>query len=62
MNGGTGGGYNFDNNCSIVTYWNKIQSSAVTGNNMPKSPQAPLTAAEKQKITNWINAGHLYTN
>ena len=62
MNGGSAAGYNFDNDCSIVTDWSKINSSAVTGNNMPKSPQAKLTAAEKQKITDWINAGHLYSN
>ncbi|MEP7376905.1 MAG: hypothetical protein ABI675_26130 [Chitinophagaceae bacterium] len=62
MNGGTAAGYNFDSDCSIVSDWSKINSSAVTGNNMPKSPQAKLTAAEKKKITDWINAGHLYSN
>ena len=61
MNGGSAGGYNFDNDCSIVQYWSKINSTSVTGTNMPKSPQAKLTTAEKQAITNWINAGHLYT-
>jgi hypothetical protein len=29
---------------------------------MPISPQASLTAAEKLTITNWINAGHGFTN
>ncbi len=62
MNGGNAAGYNFDNDCNIVTYWSKINSSSVTGNNMPKSPQAKLTTAEKTKITNWINAGHTYGN
>ena len=62
MNGGSAAGYNFDNDCSIVSEWSKIRSSSVTGNNMPKSPQAKLTTAEKAAITNWINAGHLYTN
>lgn len=61
MNGGNAAGYNFDDDCSIVQYWSKINSSSVTGNNMPKSPQPKLTTAEKQAITNWINAGHLYT-
>lgn len=61
-NGGNAAGYNFDNDCSIVSWWSKIQSSSVTGTNMPKSPQPKLTTAEKTAITNWINAGHLYTN
>lgn len=62
MNGANAAGYNFDNDCSIVTQWSKINSSSVTGNNMPKSPQAKLTTAEKQKITSWINAGRKYTD
>ncbi len=62
MNGGNAAGFNFDNDCSIVSQWSKINSSSVTGNSMPKSPQPKLTTAEKQKITNWINAGHNYTN
>lgn len=61
-NGGSAAGYNFDTDCNIVAYWNQINGAAVTGTlkNMPLSPQAPLTAAEKATITNWINAGHTY--
>lgn len=64
MNGTTTSGYNFDNDCSIVSKWNQINQSCVTYqlNKMPKSPQPLLTAAEKQVITNWINAGHRYTD
>ena len=62
MNGGNKAGYNFDNDCSIVTAWSAIRSSCVTSNSMPNSPQPQLTAAEKQKITDWINAGHTYGN
>ena len=62
MNGASAAGYNFDNDCSVVSQWSKINSSSVTGSNMPKSPQPKLTTAEKQAVTNWINAGHLYTN
>jgi hypothetical protein len=25
---------------------------------MPEAPNSPLTAADKQKITDWVNAGH----
>lgn len=64
MNGANAAGYNFDPDCSIVTYWNQINRSCVlyTMTKMPKSPQALLTTAEKQKITDWINAGHRYTD
>lgn len=62
MNGANAAGYNFDNDCSVVTDWSKIRSSSVTGNSMPKSPQPKLTTAEKQAITNWITAGHRYTD
>jgi hypothetical protein len=61
-NGGSAAGYNFDSDCNIISNWNMINSSAVTGGSMPKSPQAKLTTAEKQKITDWINAGHTYSN
>lgn len=64
MNGSSQKGYNFDADCSIVTYWSQINKTAVTYTmtKMPISPQPLLTAAEKTTITNWINAGHLYTN
>jgi hypothetical protein len=64
MNGGSAAGYNFDADCSIVTYWSQINKACVlyTMIKMPKSPQALMTTAEKLIITNWVNAGHLYTN
>jgi hypothetical protein len=64
MNGTTTAGYNFDNDCSIVSKWSQINAACVTYTlkPMPISPQATLTAAEKAVITNWIVAGHLYTN
>jgi large repetitive protein len=64
MNGGSSAGYNFDNDCSIVSKWNQINGACITGalNKMPISPQAPLTAAEKKVITDWIAAGHGYKN
>lgn len=64
MNGQTQKGYNFDTDCKIVQYWSGIYGSTVTHtlNTMPLSPQPPLTAAEKQIITDWINAGHGFGN
>ena len=62
--GNNAAGYNFDNNCTIVTKWSQINQSCVTYTltPMPKSPQPLLTAAEKLVITNWITAGHRYTD
>jgi hypothetical protein len=64
MNGGNKAGYNFDSDCSIVSNWSQINGACITGTlvTMPINPQAPLTTAEKQIITNWINAGHKYTD
>jgi hypothetical protein len=61
-NGGNAAGYNFDTDCNILNNWSKINSAGVTNGSMPKSPQSKLTAAEKQEITDWINAGHTYNN
>jgi hypothetical protein len=64
--GNNAAGYNFDNNCSIVSSWTPINHTTVLYTNgwvkMPKSPQPFFTAAEKLIITNWINAGHRYTD
>ena len=64
LNGGSPKGYNFDADCSIVTYWSQINKTAVTYTmtKMPINPQPLLTTAEKATITAWINAGHLYSN
>jgi SprB repeat len=64
LNGTTTAGYNFDADCSIVTKWSQINGSCVTGTliRMPIVPLPALTAAEKALITNWVNAGHKYTD
>jgi hypothetical protein len=64
MNGGNAAGYNFDNDCNIVNRWSQINGACITYtlNRMPISPQPALTAAEKAVITNWITAGHRYTD
>ncbi|MGF2412179.1 hypothetical protein [Ferruginibacter sp.] len=64
MNGTTTAGYNFDADCSIVSKWSQINQTCVTYTmkKMPISPQALFTAAEKAIITNWVNAGHKYTD
>lgn len=64
MNGQSAAGYNFDADCNIVAKWNQINQATVTYQltPMPKSPQPLFTAAEKLIITNWVNAGHRYTD
>ncbi len=58
------GGLNFSNDCTIVSSWDRIKARAVDGipSFMPPAPAAQLSNADKQKILDWIAAGHLYTN
>lgn len=59
-NGGNEGGKNFDTDASIVASWDRIKARAVDANpsQMPQAPNAPLTNPDKQKIVDWVNAGH----
>lgn len=56
------GGVNLSTDCSIVSARERIRIRAVdgTGGPMPTSGLLPLT--ERQKITNWINAGGRVTD
>ena len=60
LNGGMDGGKNFDTDASIISSWDRIKARAVDNipSQMPAPPNSPLTAADKQKITDWVNAGH----
>lgn len=60
LNGGNSGSKNFDTDASIVANWDRIKARAVDNlpTQMPELPNAPLTAPDKQKITDWVNAGH----
>lgn len=60
LNGTSNGGKNFDTDASIVSSWDRIKARAVDNlpSQMPQAPNAPLTAVDKQKITDWVNAGH----
>jgi hypothetical protein len=53
-------GYNFTDDCTIVASKVRINARAVVQGNMPASGTLP--ASEKQKITDWINAGGLRSN
>lgn len=60
LNGGNSGGKNFDTDASIIASWDRIKARAVDGNPsfMPQAPNSPLSTVDKQKITDWVNAGH----
>ena len=62
LNGGNSGGYNFDSDCSIISKWSQINKACVTYQLIQMPPSQQLTAAEKALITNWVNAGHGYSN
>lgn len=60
------GGINFSVDCNIVANKDRMKARAVdaagTANQMPQPPNAPLSAADQQKIVDWINAGGTYSN
>jgi hypothetical protein len=60
FNGGNSGSLNFDDKCNIVTKWEIINTRSVILGTMPQ--QNPLSTSEKQIITDWVNAGHRYTD
>ncbi len=64
LNGSITGGKNFDGDNDIVNSWDRIKIRAVDGfpSFMPAPPNAPLTAIDKQKIVDWVNAGHRITD
>lgn len=59
-NGGMDGGKNFDTDLNIINSWDRIKARAVDNipSQMPAAPNSPLTNVDKQKITDWVNAGH----
>ncbi len=60
LNGAVNGGKNFDTDASIVASWDRIKARAVDGlpTFMPEAPNSPLTRADRQKKTEWVNSGH----
>ncbi len=62
LNGSTSGSKNFDLDSDVVGSWDRIKIRTVDGTPtfMPQGGQ--LTAIDKQKITDWVNAGHRITD
>jgi len=54
------GGMNFQDQCNIITNKARIKVRAVDEGTMPQD--GPLSSAEKNIITNWINGGGGYAN
>ena len=62
LNAALSGGKNFDLDTDVVGSWDRIKIRAVDGipTYMPQGGQ--LTAIDKQKIVDWVNAGHRITD
>lgn len=62
LNAGNSGNKNFDKDSTIVANWDRIKIRSVDGTPsfMPQNGQ--LTTLDKQKITDWVNAGHRQTD
>jgi hypothetical protein len=56
------GGMNWEVDCNIVTFKDRIKARAVDANPSSMPPTGLLPASERQKITNWINAGGSFTD
>lgn len=56
------GGVNLSTDCSIVSAKDRIRIRAVDGNPSPMPTGGLLPANERQKITDWINAGGRVTD
>jgi hypothetical protein len=60
------GGINFSIECNIVAQQSRIKARAIdaagTAQQMPQPPNAALSVADRNKITEWMNAGGKYSN
>lgn len=51
-------GHDWSRNCDILHQWSRIKARAVDGNPAPMPPSGLIPPAEREKILNWVNAGH----
>lgn len=56
------GGMNWEVDCNIVQFKDRIRERAVLGNPSAMPPTGLIPASERTKITNWINAGGRFTD
>ena len=62
LNGSLSGSKNFDDDNSIAASWDRIKIRTVDGNPTFMPQVGQLTALDKQKIVDWVNAGHKITD
>jgi large repetitive protein len=55
-------GINFADDCTIVANSDRIKARAVDNNPSVMPPTGALSASDKQKIVDWVNAGGQYSN
>ena len=55
-------GYNFADDCTIVAQSARIKARAVDGNPSIMPASGAISAADKQKIVDWINSGGKHSN
>jgi hypothetical protein len=60
--GSPSGGVSLATDCDIVNRWDRIKARAVDGTPSFMPQGGPMPIAERNKITNWVNAGHRYTD
>lgn len=56
------GGINFSVDCNIVLNKDRVKARAIDGNPSIMPPTGALPQADRDKITNWINAGGRFTD
>lgn len=56
------GGMNWTVDCNIVNFRDRIKARAVDANPSAMPPTGQIPLSERQKITNWINAGGRFTD
>lgn len=54
------GGLDFNKDCIILSSWDRIEARAVLGNPSPMPQNGLIPLAERNKIADWIRAGHGY--
>ena len=62
LNGSVSGSKNFDDDNSILSSWERIKIRTVDGSPTFMPQVGQLTALDKQKIVDWVNAGHKITD
>ena len=55
-------GFDWSNVCDVINSWDRINERAVLGNPSPMPQSGLLLLAERNKIIDWINAGHGYAH